>query len=360
MSPILKGRKKRSKQAKDPVASIFEEAEETPVGLTAKAYEGTRKRYVWMRRLLIWSPPFTLISCLSAVMVGAIYINGFPEVPEEFSEVRVTEVGRTQAEESLQIWLDQNGAAFGKAVIASWDGVEDRVEAVDSEDGIAFTEFTHLFTIRAEDGTYYRAGVRTAYSDGHGSKVIGTPTITPLKPSSVGDWDPKRTVEDWASANPSDSVTAAVQSWAEAMTASPQELKIATRDEDDSHVYSTLTGVSVESITVNGGQSPARNGSVNDPTTMVVTVTVNLKRADAEDGAEATPVSYDVLVRGADTAAPYVTAWGTPGTGTMLSDHENATSLSGEVDGPVSPAPSDGGGEQNSPAASDGGGTTGQ
>lgn len=57
---------------------------------------------------------------------------------------------------------------------------------------------------------------------------------------------------------------------------------------------------------------------------------------------------YDVLVRGADTAAPFVTAWGPAGSGPHLTDAQNATSLTGDVDpqpATVPPSPSDGGGE---------------
>ncbi len=53
-----------------------------------------------------------------------------------------------------------------------------------------------------------------------------------------------------------------------------------------------------------------------------------------------------MLVRGADTAAPYVTAWGPAGSGTHLTDAQNATSLNGNV----APAPA-----AVPPRASDGG-----
>src|SRR5699024_12766270 len=81
---------------------------------------------------------------------------------------------------------------------------------------------------------------------------------------------------------------------------------------------------------------------------------------DVEAQQAETTVTYDVLVRGADTAAPYVTAWGPAGSGPSLADHENAAALDGLVDeAPTGQlAPSDGGGQSpfGQTGPSDGGG----
>src|SRR5690625_3790006 len=121
--------------------------------------------------------------------------------------------------------------------------------------------------------------------------------------------------------------------------------------------------------------SPEPTQGEVDTSTLVATVSVQLVPEDPDDAEDdeddddvddveaeqtETTVTYDVLVRGADTAAPYVTAWGPVGSGTSLTDHENAAALDGTVDdaptGTV--GPSDGGGESplERPSPSDGGG----
>src|SRR5690625_4980938 len=110
--------------------------------------------------------------------------------------------------------------------------------------------------------------------------------------------------------------------------------------------------------------SPEPKQGEVDASTLVATVSVQLVPEDPDDAEDdedddddveaeqvETTVTYDVLVRGADTAAPYVTAWGPAGSGPSLADHENAAALDGSVDeAPTGPlAPTDGGGEE--PAA---------
>src|SRR5699024_7603080 len=133
--------------------------------------------------------------------------------------------------------------------------------------------------------------------------------------------------------------------------------------------YATLTGVTVSETSASGALSPEPTQGEVDTSTLVATVSAQLAPEDPDDdegdddvegeGQEST-VTYDVLVRGADTAAPYVTAWGPAGSGTSLSDHENAASLDGTVDDEPTGQlqPSDGGADapfgQTGP--SDGGG----
>lgn len=184
--------------------------------------------------------------------------------------------------------------------------------------------------------------------------MLSTPTVTPLPPSAVGDWDPTEPTEGWGTTTASASATDAISSWAQALATSPNELKLATRDEDPAHVYSALTGVNVASVSIIKAVSPVSDSGEMDASTVVATVSVGLTKAGAEegDGDAATTVQYDVLVRGADTAAPYVTAWGPTGSGTGLTDHENAVTLNGDVDDPTTgtSGASDGGGETAEPA----------
>src|SRR5699024_1889245 len=117
-----------------------------------------------------------------------------------------------------------------------------------------------------------------------GVKVLSIPTVTPLAPSAVGDWDPTEPTEGWETTGASASTTDAISSWAQALATSPNELKLATRDEDPAHVYSTLTGVDVASVSIIKAVSPVSDSGEMDASTVVATVSVGLTKAGAEEG----------------------------------------------------------------------------
>src|SRR5690625_142511 len=114
-------------------------------------------------------------------------------------------------------------------------------------------------------------------------KVISTPTITPIEPTAVTDWEPVEPTEGWRETSASGEATAAIDSWATALTSSPGELKLATRDEDSSHVYATLTGVTASEASVSGAMSPEPKQGEVDASTLVATVSVQLVPEDPDD-----------------------------------------------------------------------------
>ncbi|GAA1490499.1 hypothetical protein [Brachybacterium sacelli] len=333
------------------VDDLFDTAEAVP-DLSARA-RGMR-RYRAARRAVFASVILAPLNVLGLILMFSIVLNGVETTGPGTAQVEATQTGRTQAERSLEQWLAADESVFAGAEITSWDGTS-HVEAVEATaQDIGYQLMTHDFTLRTADGVYYRAAVRTAYSPSKGVKVLSTPTVTPLPPSAVADWEPTEPTEGWETTGDSASTTDAITSWAQALATSPNELKLATRDEDPAHVYSTLTGVDVTSVSIIQAVSPVSDDGEMDSSTVVATVSVELTDADAEEstGEASTTVQYDVLVRGADTAAPYVTAWGATGSGTGLSDYENAASLDGDVDDPTTDtsAASDGGGETAEPA----------
>src|SRR5690625_5516641 len=48
-------------------------------------------------------------------------------------------------------------------------------------------------------------------------KVISTPTITPIEPTAVTDWEPVEPTEGWRETSASGEATAAIDSWATAL-----------------------------------------------------------------------------------------------------------------------------------------------
>lgn len=339
------------KRKRNQVKDLFDTAEAVP---DASASTRPKRRYRTARRMLLASTILAPLNVLGLVLMFSLVLSGVDTRSPGTAEVAATQTGRTQAESSLQQWLDGDESVFAGAIIRSWDGTSNAEDVAATEQDVGYQLRTHDFTIRTTEGIYYRAAVRTACSPSKGVKVLSTPTITPLAPSAVDDWEPAEPMEGWETTAASASTTDAITSWAQALATSPNELKLVTRDENSSHVYSTLTGVNVTSASVNRAWSPVNDRGEMDPSTLVATVSIELTVAEAEDGGgdATTTVQYDVLVRGADTAAPYVTAWGPAGSGAGLTDYENAVSLNGSVDetAPQAPAPSDGGGETAEPS----------
>lgn len=350
----------KNKRRRNQIDDIYDTAEVVP---SETISDKPKRRYRMTRRLLVIAlllAPINLIGLIAAFSVATGGGNITADAPAELS---ATETGRTEAESSLRDWLGTGSSVFAGSTITSWDGITDTKSVEATDDAIGYKLMTHDFTIRTTDGVYYRAAVRTAYAPTKGVKVLSSPTITPVNPSAVSEWDPTEPTDGWTSAGASDAATSAITSWAGALATSPSDLKLATRDGDASHVYASLTGVKVSEVTVTNAWSPEDDKGNSDPSTLVATVSIELLDADApdDDTSSQTTVTYDVLVRGADTAAPYVTAWGPAGSGTGLSDYENAVALDGQVDsaptGQTS-GPSDGGGEtpdtENDNAPTDG------
>ena len=328
------------------VDDLFDTAEAVP---DPAARARGKRRYRTARRAVFASVILAPLNVLGLILMFSIVLNGVDATGPGTAQIEATQTGRTQAERSLEQWLARDESVFSSAEITSWDGTSNVEDVEATEQDIGYQLMTHDFTIRTTDGVYYRAAVRTAYSPAKGVKVMSTPTVTPLPPSAVGDWEPTEPTNGWATTSASASASEAISSWAQALATSPNELKLATRDEDPAHVYSTLTGVDVASVSIIQASSPVSDNGEMDSSSVVATVSVQLTDANAVDGEgdASTTVQYDVLVRGADTAAPYVTAWGPTGSGPGLADHENAVTLNGDVDDPTTStvSPSDGGGE---------------
>lgn len=333
------------------VDDLFDTADAVP-DLSARVRG--KRRYRTARRAVFVSVILAPLNVLGLILMFSIVLNGVDATGPGTAQVDATQTGRTQAERSLEQWLANDESVFAGAEITSWDGTSHIEDVEATEQDIGYQLMTHDFTIRTADGVYYRAAVRTAYSPSKGVKVLSIPTVTPLSPSAAADWEPTEPTDGWGTTTASASAIDAISSWAQALASSPNELKLATRDEDPAHVYSTLTGVDVASVSIIQAVSPVNDNGETDTSTVVATVSVELTDVDAEDstGEVSTTVQYDVLVRGADTAAPYVSAWGPTGSGTGLTDHENAVTLNGDVDDPTTgrSGPSDGGGETADPA----------
>lgn len=353
--PKKSPRKTAKKPADHRAVQYLDDLEEVPVADFEEQRRQGLKGFRYTRKILLVIPWALGASILLNLFLAAGLVNTYLSPEEEVAqeEVQATEIGRTQAESELQSWLDRPGSAFNGAVIVSWDGVSDRREVAATDEEGAFTELTHNFTIRTKDGQYLRADVRIAYAPDRGAKVISAPTITPMRASAVDSWAPEASYSGWTDTAVTDSLTSAVTSWAGALTSDPNELKLQIRDGDALRTYTTISGVKVRSVNIDSAITPADDQGVKtDPGTVVATVSIGVQPEGSEDSdSNTTTIQYDVLVRGADTGAPYITAWGPVGSGTTLKDYQNGIVLTqdDEQDQPAnspSTGASDGGGDQ--------------
>lgn len=348
-------RKPAKKPADHRAAEFLEDLEEVPVADFEEQRRQGLKGFRYTRRILLVIPWALALSLVLNFFLAAAVVNAYLSPEEEVAqaEVQVTEIGRTQAESELQSWLDSSGSTFNGAVIASWDGVSDRREVAATDKAGAFTELTHNFTIRTKDGQYLRADIRIAYAGDRGAKVISDPTITPMRASAVDSWAPEASYSGWTDTAATDNLNSAVTSWFGALASDPNDLKLQVRDGDALRTYTTISGVKVNSVNIESVITPADDQGVGtDPGTVVATVSVGVHPEGAEDSdSNTTTIQYDVLVRGADTGAPYVTAWGPVGSGTTLKDYQNGIVLTSDDEqdqsfSNPSTGASDGGGDQ--------------
>lgn len=229
------------------------------------ARERGKRRYRAARRAVFASIILAPLNVLGLILMLSIVLNGVEPQSTGAAQIDATHTGRTQAGQSLEQWLSDDGSVFAGAEITSWDGTSNPLTVPATERDPGYELVTHDFTLRTREGTYYRAAVRTAYTPTKGVKVLSTPSVTPLPPSAVADWDPTEPTDGWGTATASASTTDAITSWAEALTTSPNALKLATRDEDPTHVYSTLTGLAVDSVTVEQALSPVDDRGQRTP-----------------------------------------------------------------------------------------------
>jgi hypothetical protein len=186
---------------------------------------------------------------------------------------------------------------------------------------------SHTLLVRAATGNLMRVQVLIAVSPEGGQAVVGTPSLAPTAGedanlSSTSAWSGLTTD------SPSSDVVQAVNTWVGAYTSGdPVALRQAVGDPDASHIYLPLSGLSGARgtvlvggwITEGTGDEALRTGD------MVVSLTMTLPwNGQDPDATAQTLATYDLLVTGADTAAPRVVAWGGAGTGPTLSAYDNA------------------------------------
>ena len=167
----------RNKRHRNQVDDIYDSADVVPSNSVS---DKPKRRYRLTRRLLVFALLLAPLNALGLVAAVSLVLNGVDNSSGAAVEISATQTGRTEAERSLQEWLDSDDTVFGGSTITSWDGTSGTENVEATQDDIGYQLTTHDFTIRTPDGVSYHAAVRTAYAPTKGVKVLSTPTITPL------------------------------------------------------------------------------------------------------------------------------------------------------------------------------------
>lgn len=337
----------RTKKGPDRPATLWEQAEEVPrAGIPDT--EKLVRRMKWYRRL-IWAVLVVFPVMGLALFVGASSLKAAAET--EPVAVEVDTDARAVAMTAVEVWLAGDPAPLPGGRLVSWDEMQTLPAYVpgpqDTGTTVAPDLQSHTLTVRA-GSMRYRVQVLVAKNRSGELSTIGAPSLLPVAPSS--DW--ATTVSPWPnhlSTTPSDDVQTAVGAWTEAFTSGdPGKLRLVVGDADSSHAYQPMTGVVGADVTVNG--AAWLTDDAGQPTSsMLVQVKVVFRWPDTDPRSQAPAgAMYDLLVEGANSAAPRVVAWGGAGTGPVLTAYQNAVQDRdlAAVEQPAQPAPQDGREEQ--------------
>jgi len=310
-----------------PASSWLTDTEERP---RPGALSGARiRRRARVFRVYLWAAaglcPLLLLALLAALTA--------PTAPAASGQSDAASPGRAAATERVLDWLagPDPGLPGGRLLLFTGAHPVDTPTTDDTAGDPPVTVEVDTFVVVDDRGNTFTAEVQLAV-DGNGrAAVLSGPSLTPLPQP---DPDLARNAGPWpgrASGQPTAPVTVAVRAWAAAFTSGdPATLRLAVADPDPARGYLPLTGVGSARTTVG-------SATVLDPATVVVRAELAVTWAPTAEAASAvstpanpTPavsppvIGFDVLVTGADGAAPRVVAWGGPGTGPALTAFQNA------------------------------------
>jgi hypothetical protein len=283
------------------------------------------RAYVWTASLLT---PFLLLATLAALTGSTA--SATVDAP------RVTSPGRAAATERILDWLAGPDPGLPGGRMLLWSGARTAAPpttgTANGGGDAALAVEVDTFVVVDGNGNQFTAEVQVALDENGAATVLSGPSLTPLPvldlaaAHNAGPWPGRPTGQ------PTAPVMAAVRAWAAAYTSSDQAaLRLTVGDPDPARGYLPLTGVAAAETTV----GPV---AVLDRATQVVRVDLAITWAATgsteQASAAATPpagttaaapkITFDVLITGADTAAPRVVAWGGPGSGPGLTPFQNA------------------------------------
>jgi len=350
------------------ISNWLDEADEVPRrrSLATKDRARRQRLYRWVIQGSVIMMPITLVMCL----LFAASASGH-RTSSSTQAASVDVKGRTAATLSLQQWLrSKPSPVAGTGEIVSYDGQTELQKPANPTDqngkvtviSAPYTTELQHFTITDGLGQTFTADVTVASDKTFGATVLAGPALLPVpaadsasiqteSSSASGTWP------GFYDTSASGAVTSAVNVWAQAFAKGDSpSMRLAMQDKQSSHGYQTLRNVqsvtaNVTTAAFNFGSVAANSASQGKSTgneIVRVTLTVlwkgNPAPAAGTDPSTLPSVTYDLLVQSANTSAPAVVAWGSPGTGPTLQPYQNAlvgSALQGTAVAPTA-APSGG------------------
>src|SRR5665648_223418 len=318
----------RSKKQAAP--TMWESADEVPrAGIPSNAKLARRMA---RNRRVIWACLLAVPGGALSMFVTASSLKASNEAPP--AQVQVDSAARAAAMTAVTDWLAGEPAPLPGGELVSWNDFETMPAYVagpsDTEQDVADAPSlaVHSLTVRDASGATYVAQVLVASNRLGETTVVGTPSLLPVAPAS--DW--ASGVSPWPNHDPttaSESVETAVGQWVDAFTSGdPAKLRLVVGDPDTNHSYVPLSGlVGAEHTTT--GAAWILDAEGKQTTTMIAQVQITFSwpvvvTDDSRSAPGPAAATYDLLILGADSAAPGIVAWGGPGTGPILTKYANA------------------------------------
>ncbi|WIB65552.1 hypothetical protein [Curtobacterium sp. MCBD17_040] len=353
-----------AKKKNDPLSNWLDEAEDVPRARVTP----TRKLERRQRFFRIWVFSSVFLLPLALLMAWSSAVNNHGSGASHTSAAAVVDVkGRTAATVAVQQWLASSPSPVaGKGQILSYDGqsiVKKPANPKDSNGKVtvvsaAYTTEMQHFTVQDGLGQTYAVDVEVAVNKTYGAAVLAGPSLLPEPAADTTQItsETSNASGTWPGlydSSASSAVSQTVKLWADAFAkGSSDDLRLAVQDKVSKHTYQTLNNVSSVTATIDAAAydfgSPTANiaGNGKRSSKQLVRVTLYLQwkgnpaPAPGQEQDTLPSVTYDLLVQQANTAAPVVTAWGSPGSGPTLQPYQNAlVGISGQPSNGSTPAP---------------------
>lgn len=343
--------RKNRKNESAPALDWLENADELPRA-DIELNDRAAKRQKFFRRSIVGVVFVAFpLSVLCNLAVVPKVLDAKPAAAAQQSQL--TSETKPAAMLAVQTWLAQTPSPLPGGQLLSWDGVDIQAQPEVSVDpntnqttekqGLQL----HHMTVAAATGQVFDTTVQVGYSKFRGVQVIGQPALIPRAPDDKAQWPNLTSWPHLAKVTPSDPVIQSVSAWVEAFSSgNPDKLRLAVGDTADNRSYVPLSKVTATAVQVTDAAAriDPKADSSTKPSEVIARVTFAVQWQGQVLGRTETPskVSYDVLIKKADTAAPVVVAWGGVGTGESLTEYMNAVDgrkiTSDTVDKPVSTA----------------------
>lgn len=313
--------------------SVWED-QSTEYNPEAPAVVAALRAEKWKRRALYVIAWGVVPLCL-LVTFAVISGNNAEDKSTDLTEASVltnSSSGKSAAFAAVQQWLGADPSPLPGGAIVSWNGYTiEKPPAPKPDDNtkpLTYRFETHSFTVARGD-QLFAVAVQVAVDGSASAMATSTPTLTPIVNADVNGQ-----IASWFgldSVSPPEAVADAVTAWANAFTSGdPDELRRAVQDKNPDHTFVPLTGVtSVASTSITAAADVPTGDENVKPTQMIIRVELSVwwngeEPADDAQSKKPAPITYDLLIEDADTASPYVVAWGPVGSGPTLKAHGNA------------------------------------